>query len=426
MTSLSATTERIRAAEAIAECRLIASMSEEPVRNQEPLQTTRRFLTPPVVSVHAHLRTRMQALGMSVHTDAIGNLRGLWQPPNATGKRLLLGSHIDTVPNAGAFDGVLGVVLALEWVRLAQEQNLPLPIEVVAFSEEEGVRYPVSFLSSHALAGTLDLKVLDLVDADGIRIEDAIRAFGLDPSQIPAAAIDSNVLGYIELHIEQGPVLDVEGLPLAVVEGIAGQSRLGFRFIGHANHAGTTPMHLRRDALAAAATWMTEIESLARNTEGLVATIGKLTLEPNATNVIPGCVDLSLDLRHMNDQVLAEALQQSVQKAQATAADRGLQVEWIQKTSEPSIRMDPALSSELAAAVQAAGYPPRSIPSGAGHDAMILAHRVPSAMLFLRSPGGISHHPDETVLEEDVEAALKTGRIFLSRIAKSNSASVLK
>ena len=403
---------RLRAAEAIAECRLIATMTEEPGR------TTRRFLTPPVAEVHAHLQARMQALGMSATVDAVGNLRGLWQPAGASGKRLILGSHIDTVPDAGAFDGVLGVVLALEWVRLAQELESPLLIEVIAFSEEEGVRYGVPFLGSHAVAGTFDYTLLANVDAAGIRMDDAIRAFGLDPSEIPDAQLGDDLLGFVEIHIEQGPTLEAEGLPLAVVEGIAGQSRFNLRFTGHANHAGTTPMHLRRDALAAAAEWITAVETAARDADDLVATVGKISAAPNAANVIPGVVDLTLDVRHMSNPIRASHVQLFTREAASIAHRRGVQVEWAQKLEEPTVPMDSALSSDLAAAVEAAGFPVRKMPSGAGHDAMIMATRMPAAMLFLRSPGGISHHPDEAVLEQDVEAALRVGGFFLQRLEK--------
>jgi allantoate deiminase len=289
---------------------------------------------------------------------------------------------------------------------------------VIAFSEEEGVRYGVPFLGSRAVAGVFDLGMLAYEDSDGVRMDDAIRAFGLDPGKIAEAALDDNVLGYVEIHIELGPVLEAEGLSLAVVAGIVGQSRLSFRFKGQTNHAGTTPMHLRRDALAAAAEWMVAVEAAAREAEGLVATIGKIAAEPNAGNVIPGVVDLSLDVRHMSDRVRTHFVQEFIQSANLIAHRRGLDVEWIEKMNEPSVMMDSTLSSDLMAAVEAAGYPAKKMPSGAGHDAMIMAQRVPSAMLFLRSPGGISHHPAEAVLEEDVEAALQTGPLFLLHLAK--------
>ncbi len=385
--------------------------------SEEPGRITRRFLTPPMHQVHAHLRDRMEALGMSVEVDAVGNLRGLWQPAGAGSKRLLLGSHIDTVPDAGAFDGVLGVTLALEWVGLAQELGLVLPIEVIAFSEEEGVRYAVPFLGSRAVAGRFDTKMLAYEDAEGVRMEDAIRAFGLDPAKIGEAALDGDVLGFVEIHIEQGPVLESENLPLAVVEGITGQSRLGLRFTGQANHAGTTPMHLRRDALAAAAEWMTSVEAKARQETGLVATVGKIALEPNASNVIPGVVSLSLDIRHMSNRTRSWWVKELICEATSIANRRGIEFEWVKKLEERRVDMDKHLSLELKLAVEAAGFPLKTMPSGAGHDAMVMAARVPTAMLFLRSPGGISHHPAETVLVEDVEAALHVGREFLLRVA---------
>ena len=402
---------RDRALRAIAECQHIATMSEEPGR------ITRRFLTPPMHAVHAHLRARMEALGMTVTVDSAGNLRGLWQPANSGSRRLILGSHIDTVPNAGAFDGVLGVTLALEWVGLAQDLGLPLAIEVIAFSEEEGVRYGVPFLGSRAVAGIFDQKMLAYEDADGIRMDDAVRAFGLDPSKIGEAALDENALGFIEIHIEQGPVLEAEGLQLAVVEGITGQTRLGLRFTGQANHAGTTPMHLRRDALAAAAEWISTVEATARKEEGLVATVGKIALEPNAGNVIPGVVSLSLDIRHMSNRKRSWWATELIRDARPIAHRRGIEFEWVKKMDERRVDMDKYLSLRLKVAVESAGFPLKTMPSGAGHDAMVMAARVPTAMLFLRSPGGISHHPDEAVLQEDVEASILVGREFLLRLA---------
>ena len=400
-----------RAQRAIAECKLIAGFTEEPGR------TTRRFLTPPMHDVHTHLRARMESMGMTVRVDAAGNLRGLWQPAGAENKRLILGSHIDTVPNAGAYDGVLGVTLALEWVEIAQEIALRRPIEVIAFSEEEGVRYGVPFLGSRAVAGVFDRAMLAYEDADGVRMDDAIRNFGLDPSKLDDASLDKSAWGFIEMHIEQGPVLEAENRPLAVVEGIAGQTRLQFVFTGHANHAGTTPMHLRRDPLAAAAEWIGAVESLAQSTGGLVATVGRIAIEPNAANVIPGRVTLSLDLRHLDDETRANALAELKGNATAICSTRVIGLECVEKMNQHSVRMDDRMTARLLGAATAAGSEGKSMPSGAGHDAMVMAARVPTAMLFLRSPGGISHHPAEAVLEEDVAAALAVGRAFFEQLA---------
>jgi allantoate deiminase len=407
---------KARAQRAIAECRRIAAISEEPDR------TTRRFLTPPVREVHALLRGRMEALGMTVSPDAAGNLRGFWQPRNALGKRLggkrlIIGSHIDTVPNAGAFDGVLGVILALECVEVAQELDLPLPIEVIAFSEEEGVRFGLPFIGSRAAAGRFDSALLDLKDADGVTMEDAIRDFRLDPLQIGNAAIGDDAMGFFEIHIEQGPVLEAENLRVAAVTAIAGQTRRTLRWTGHANHAGTTPMHLRRDALAGAAEWIVAVESLAQHSEGLVATVGHVDVEPNAGNVIAGAVCVSLDVRHAGDAARKSAVEALLAHAKAIAQRRCLALECTQQMDQPAVPMDERLTAFLAEAIEAAGCPVKRMPSGAGHDAMVMAARVPTAMLFLRSPGGISHHPEETVREEDVTAALEVCAEFLKRLA---------
>jgi len=402
-----------RAQRVIEECRQIAPMSEEPGR------ITRRFLTAPVHDVHRHLRGQMKSLGMTVRVDAAGNLRGLWQPPNAGGKRFLMGSHIDTVPDAGAFDGVLGVVMALAWVRIAQELKSPLAVEVIAFSEEEGVRFGVPFIGSRAVAGRFDQALLASKDSEGVTLDAAIRAFGLDPDQIGEAVAEKDAIGFVEIHIEQGPVLEDEGLSLAVVTGIVGQTRLTLEFNGQANHAGTTPMRLRRDALAAAAEWIAHVESLAQATEGLVATVGRVTVEPNAGNVVPGRATVSLDLRHAHDTTRASAVEKLVESAHAIAERRGLALQRTDRLDQPAVPMDERLTSFLTDAIEAAGLPVKHMPSGAGHDAMVMAARMPTAMLFLRSPGGISHHPAESVLEVDVDAALHVGRKFLERLTAS-------
>jgi allantoate deiminase len=393
------------------ECGRIATMTEEPGR------ITRRFLTPPVRAVHEYLRVRMQELGMQVHVDAAGNLRGLWQSQNASGKRLVMGSHIDTVPDAGAYDGVLGVVVALEWVRIAKELKFPINIEVIAFSEEEGVRFGVPFIGSRAVAGRFDEDILEAKDSDGVTLEAAIRAFGLDPGLIGKAELDKDAVGFVEVHIEQGPVLESESLSVAVVTAIVGQTRLTFEFIGHANHAGTTPMRLRHDALAAAAEWIAKVETLALATDGLVATVGKVVVEPNAGNVVPGAVKVSLDVRHATDSTRKEAIEKLIESADAIAARRSLTVKRTRQMDQPAVPMDERLTSFLADAIEAIGLPVKMMSSGAGHDAMVMAARVPTAMLFLRSPGGISHHPAEAVLEGDVEASLGVGRKFLERLA---------
>lgn len=403
-----------RAQRAITLCRALAEFTEEPGR------ITRRFLTPPVRDVHDLLRARMHELGMTTWVDGAGNLRGVWNPADGTSRRLLIGSHIDTVPNAGALDGVLGVTLALECVELARELRVPFAIETVAFAEEEGVRFGVPFLGSRAVAGCFDPALLTLRDAEGNTAESALRAFGLDPTQIPAAAASADTFGFFEIHIEQGPVLEAEDCSVAVVETIVGQSRLAFEFAGQANHAGTTPMLLRHDALAAAAEWITAVEAHAMTIDGLVATIGRIELEPNAGNVIPGTVRLSLDVRHAQDTARHAAVDMLIVRADEIAARRGLTVRHTHSLDQSAVAMNVQLTALLSAGVEDCGLPRRLMHSGAGHDAMILATRMPVAMLFVRSPGGISHNPAEAVRVEDVAAALCVASAFLKQLANKD------
>jgi allantoate deiminase len=404
---------RDRALRVLEDCALIAEMTEEPGR------ITRRYLTQPMHSVHEHLSNRMQSLGLRVQVDAAGNLRGRWGTNEPNAKRLIIGSHLDSVPNAGAFDGVLGVAIALEWVLLAREMDLAVPIEVIGFSEEEGVRYGVPFLGSSAVAGCFDRSLLDRHDMGGVSLEQAIRSFGLNPAAIDDAAIGEDVLGFVEIHIEQGPVLDAEQLSVAAVTGIGGQTRGALTFTGQANHAGTTPMHLRRDALAGTAEWISIVEALAHRTEGLVATVGRVLAEPNAANVIPGAVEVSLDCRHADDMVRSAAVDELLSRASDITTRRRIGMHWNEQVNQPSVPMDQRLTSLMASAIREAGLPERRMTSGAGHDAMIMASRVPATMLFLRSPGGISHDPAESVRIEDIEASLLVAQKFLARLASS-------
>lgn len=394
-------------------CARIAAMTEEPGR------ITRRYLTPPMHSVHEHLRDRMEQLGMRVRVDAAGNLRGIWEPGETVGKRLIIGSHLDSVPNGGAYDGVLGVAVALEWIRMAKEMVFPFTIEVIGFSEEEGVRYGVPFLGSTAVAGCFDRRLLGLRDEEGTSLEQAIRSFGLDPAAIDEAKIGNDVIGFIEVHIEQGPVLEASDLRVAAVTGIVGQTRGILTFTGHANHAGTTPMHLRRDALAAAAEWISIVERFAHQSEDLVATVGQVRIRPNAVNVIAGTAEVSLDCRHVDDAVRTPAVDEMLTQAGEIAGRRGLATNWTALVNQQAVPMDAQLTAMMVDAIREAGLPEWKMRSGAGHDAMIMATRVPATMLFVRSLGGISHDPSESVLVEDVEASLRVSRKFMGRLAST-------
>jgi allantoate deiminase len=401
--------------EVVERCRQLAKHTEEPG------WITRTFLSEPMHRVHADLRAWMDQAGMNVHVDTAGNLRGYYGVANADAPRLIVGSHLDTVPHAGAFDGILGVVLGVALVKALGGRRPGFGIEVVGFSEEEGVRFGFPFIGSRALVGTLDDALLAKRDAGGSSVADAMRAFGLNPAAIREAQVAGTTLGYLEFHIEQGPALESLNLPLGVVTSIAGQSRFEVRFEGKANHAGTTPMHLRRDALAGAAEWISAVEREAAAVPPLVATVGKIGAEPGAGNVIAGSVRMSLDVRHTKDEVRADAVKSLLDQAQQIAARRSLKASSEIRLDQAAVAMDARLIEMLGCAVQATGYTDHRMHSGAGHDAMVMAERMPAAMLFLRSPGGISHHPDEAVLEADVAAALATGLHFIDQLERANA-----
>lgn len=391
----------------IERCRKLAAHTEEPGF------VTRTFLSEAMRGVHADLRTWMHHAGMTVSIDAVGNIRGYYAGAKPDAPRLIIGSHLDTVPHAGAYDGILGVVLGVELVELLIGRRFHFAIEVVGFSEEEGVRFGVPFIGSRALIGDIDDTLAELAG-------EAIRAYGLDPSKIADARVTGPTIGYLEFHIEQGPVLESLDLSLGVVMAIAGQSRFDVRFEGHANHAGTTPMHLRHDALAGAAEWIGAVEREAVAGRDLVATVGKIDARPGAGNVIAGSAAMSLDVRHTDDAIRAGAVARLLDCAQQIAARRGLAFTSELRLDQAAAPMDPGMTELLAQAVSAGGYADHRMASGAGHDAMIMAKRMPTAMLFLRSPGGISHHPDESVLAQDVAAALDTGVHFLEQLERTH------
>jgi allantoate deiminase len=399
---------------AIARCQQLARISEDPA------STRRTFLSPPMREVHREISSWLQALGAKVRIDAAGNLRGLYDAVQSGAPRLLIGSHLDTVPNAGAFDGVLGVLLGVALLATLDGEKLPFAIEMVGFSEEEGVRFGEPFIGSRALVGRLDEALLRRQDANAVTVRRAIEDFGLQPEKIPEAHVPANTLAYLEFHIEQGPVLETLARPLGSVEAIAGQSRLEFIFVGRANHAGTTPMHLRHDAVAAAAEWISAVERLAQSTPGLVATVGKIEAKLGATNVIAGEALLTLDVRHSADEVRVRAVDDLIRKAEETAQRRGLSVRRNILMNQQAVAMDPFLVNQIEEAIRQAGCEPHRMASGGGHDAMILAEKVPAAMIFLRTPGGISHDPAESVAVEDVEKAIECGVHLLRRLASSS------
>ena len=363
----------------------------------------------------------MRAAGLAVRVDSIGNLRGV-EPPDGR-PLLLLGSHLDTVREAGRFDGPLGVVAALASVAAATFAR-PYRLGVVGFSDEEGVRFGSSYLGSDVLAGhPFGPERLSLIDANGITLAQAIRDLGGDPATLAADALDpaaeGGLTGYVEVHLEQGPVLENAGLPVGVVNAIAGQSRFAFRFGGQAGHAGTVPMPLRHDALAGAAEFILEVERCAGATADLVATVGQLDVRPGAGNVIPGAVSGSLDVRSPRDGERWQACVQLHELAGQIASRRGLTLEWKPVQENPATSCDAGLRRFLCAAVGASGFPVRELSSGAGHDAVALASRLPVAMLFVRCKDGLSHHPLESVTTEDMAVTLKVMDKFLHLQAQS-------
>ena len=371
--------------------------------------------------VHRELKAWLEAVGAKVRVDAAGNLRAVYAASETPAHLLLIGSHLDTVPNAGAYDGILGVVIAVALLKALAGRRLPYAIEVVGFSEEEGVRFGSPFIGSRALVGRLDAELLDTRDARGVSVRQAIEKFGLRPEEIAQAFLHDDVFGYLEFHIEQGPVLEKLELPLAVVDAIAGQSRLEFTFLGRANHAGTTPMDLRFDAVAGAAEWITTVERRARAVPGLVATVGSVEGRPGATNVIAGEACLSLDVRHREDGVRTAAVRDLTRDAEEIAHRRNLSVRYSTRLNQAAVAMDPFLSDQIEESINEAGCKPHRMVSGAGHDAMILAEKVPAAMMFLRTPRGISHDPAESVAVEDVEKAIECGLHLLDRLAASQT-----
>jgi allantoate deiminase len=393
----------IRAAKIIARCRELARITDVPG------ETTRLFLSPATRDAHTLLQWWFRQAGLESRLDDTGSLRAVRRSAKPEAPTFVLFSHIDTVPNAGAFDGPLGVLVALAAIEELHQTPLPFHIEIIAFSEEEGVRFRFPFLSSLAATGKLSEADLARTDADGVSISDTIRQYGLAPERISQTChLPVNTFAALEVHIEQGPVLEADNASLAVVGTIVGQSRLSLTFTGQANHAGTTPMALRHDALVAASQWIVEVERYAANYKQLVATVGRIEALPGAINIIPGTVHVTLDVRHPKDESRLAAVAHLLTKAEAAGALKGVKVRAEISSEQKAVPMDRALTAHLHQAAERTGHDAKSMFSGAGHDAMILAQAVPTTMLFVRSPGGLSHHPDETVREEDVEAALAT------------------
>lgn len=388
--------------------------------SDEPGRLTRLFGGPAMRRANDLVQSWMRQAGMETRTDALGNLIGHLPGPDDDSKILLLGSHLDTVPNAGKYDGPLGIVLAIaciEELRL-REKSLPFAIDVIAFADEEGTRFQSSYLGSRALIGRLFDDELALLDANGVTLEAAIRNFGGDPRRLKSCPFDpEKLLGYIEVHIEQGPVLEQKKQAVGVVTAIAGQAKGTIWFEGWPGHAGTTPMDSRHDALCAAAEFILQVEKYARDHLGLVATVGRINAQPNTSNVIPGSCEVVLDLRHQENAIRQAALEELMKVAGEIGAKRGLKLAGGACHNTNAVACSADLLALLRKAARRHQADVLDMVSGAGHDAVIMAKITPVAMLFVRCKGGVSHHPDESVRPDDVRVALNILTDFVHELA---------
>jgi beta-ureidopropionase / N-carbamoyl-L-amino-acid hydrolase len=398
----------------------IIAMADELARlSDRPDRLSCSYLTPAHRATAALLRDWMLAAGLEVELDAVGNVIGRWRNTAASERTLVTGSHYDTVVNAGKFDGRLGILLPIAVVARLRSAGVRLPytLTVVGFAEEEGVRFKSTFLGSRALAGRFDPAVLDHRDEVEMTMRQAMVAAGLDPAAIPSAALDPRkLLGFVEVHIEQGPVLLDAAAPLGVVTSIAGSIRSLVSVTGSAGHAGTVPMPLRRDAAAAAAEIVLAIEKRCGSTPGLVGTVGQLRVPDGAANVIPGRCELSVDIRADRDEVRDAAFGSIVAESERIAARRRVEVTWRKVLDVAGVRCSPAMQQRWAESIGrvTGAAEVRRLPSGAGHDAMVMGQITEMGMLFVRcGHGGISHHPSETVSVEDAELAARAFSDFL-------------
>lgn len=404
---------------------------------------TRRYLTPAYAETQRAVAGWMAEAGMTVRVDAAANLVGRYEG-TGDGPPLVIGSHLDSVRDGGRYDGPLGVMLGIECVAAlhAEGRRMPFAIELYGFGDEEGSRFPAAMLTSRAVAGTLDPAALEVADGEGVGLAEALSAYrhagggshlasgGDEAREIPAfagmtegatgmagypSAKHPGALAYFEAHIEQGPVLEADGLPVGAVTGIAAQRRYALTVTGRAGHAGTTAMGLRRDALAGAAAMVLAAEAVAR-ADGVVATVGRLEALPGAANVVPGRVEMTLDVRAGSDAARDAAAAAILQRCEGVAAERGLGFGTAVLQDLAASPCDAALTDLVAQAIAAEGIAPARLLSGAGHDAMVMAALCPTAMLFIRCREGISHNPAEHVADGDAEIALRVMRGFIERL----------
>jgi allantoate deiminase len=379
--------------------------------SETPEHLARIFLTKEHRAAADLILDWMRSAGMRAHLDAIGNVCGRYEGERPGLPCLMLGSHYDTVRDAGKWDGPLGLITAISCVADLHKRGrrLPFAIEVIGFADEEGVRFASTLLGSRAVAGTFVESVLGARDAAGISMRDALTQFGLDPHHIGAAArVRAELLAYIELHIEQGPVLEAQNLSVGVVTAIAGATRFAASLTGMAGHAGTVPMRLRRDALAGAAECIVAIEDFCKTDEGgLVGTVGYIHAAPGATNVIPGQVSFTMDIRASTDAHRKLAVADIVRQIEAIAKRRNLSLQLDVTHENRTVPCAPWLRAQVAEAIASEGFRVFELPSGAGHDGMAMIDIADVGMIFVRCCGGVSHHPDEHVELADADAGAR-------------------
>lgn len=396
----------------------LASFSESPTK------LTRAYLTPEHSAVNEQLASWMQQVGMETWVDSVGNQWGRKVSPNPTEPTLILGSHSDTVINAGKYDGNLGVVLAIETLANLSDETFPFHIDVVAFADEEGTRFNTTLIGSSAISGCFKQEWLEITDADGVTMAQAMREFGLDPMKAGSdARLARDTLSYLEVHIEQGPVLEAADLAVGVVTGIAGAMRFRCKVKGVAGHAGTVPLGLRNDALCGVAEMISYIEDYAHQ-NNIVATVGKCDVLSAAVNVIPGEVTFTIDIRSSSQPKLDACSETLLKKIEQIASQRSLSFYSEKFYQAPAVLCSEVLQQKWASAVETVTCsPPLFLASGAGHDAMVVANITDIGMLFVRCNKGISHNPRERVTNNDVEIALSC---FIEMVRRFKSEPIKK
>lgn len=383
--------------------------------SDRPDHLERTFLSPANLRAAQQLIEWMDALGMATCRTRDGSIRGILPGANPDAPPLLIGSHIDTVINAGKYDGALGLISALAALETLRAENitLPFPVHVLGFSDEEGMRFQSTYLGSRCMTGTLDEATLGFTDANGCSVAEAIDREGWSEHCESVQYLPGLTRGYIELHIEQGRILEDANEAACIVSGIAGQTRLLVTIEGRTDHAGTTPMELRRDALTGAAECILAVESMARDESALIATVGKIDIQPGASNSIPQAAAFTIDFRHPDDPQRHTLLQQLEQTCRTITAKRELAIDWKIVQENDAVPCDPQLTERLLDALEATSHTRRIMPSGAGHDGVAISRVAPIGMIFVRCRDGLSHHPDEFATPQDIATGIEVLTQFL-------------